>query len=113
VTVLLSALHNEYVANGNIDEAVHQRCVLRCFGQCLYPTPASDPHQCVHVCRDMCLAEDAGSAGRSANAAVWLTMTPLAVCVLLVCATALALRLVPMRASMRSLVDRMSGKRSR
>ena len=57
-TLLLDALHDERVAAGTIDEALHQRCVLRCFRQCLHPVRATDARHCIEVCRDLCLREN-------------------------------------------------------
>jgi hypothetical protein len=66
-SVLFAALHNVDVKLGNVDEALHQRCVLRCLTHCMYPTPTSDVKHCVLTCRDRCVEEAlevASHAGR-------------------------------------------------
>lgn len=57
LTVLFAALHNVDVKLGNVDEALHQRCVLRCLTHCVHPTPTSDVQHCVFTCRDRCVEE--------------------------------------------------------
>jgi hypothetical protein len=103
MNVLAAALRNEYVAHGHVDEATHQRCVLRCFGQCAAATPreppAFDVPRCLAECRDLCLTEHV--VAPVPPAVSWI---PFAACLFIAAVVALRMRYARIR--LRTLIER-------
>ena len=93
--LLAARLHNDRVARGDVDEATHQRCALRCWSQSLYPTPALEASVASSTCYERCLGENAIGGG-SAPAPLSFASPPVIVlCIALVCV--LLLRVMPVR----------------
>jgi len=115
-SLLLDAMHNERVAAGNMDEALHQRCVLRCFTQCLHPVRATDTLHCVETCRDLCVHEnralddvDGGESARSLASHPYI----IAACFVSLLLVVIVMKITRSgRLSLRAAVDRVAGKRS-